>query len=63
MNKTRVEKMADDSVLHDMKQKGLLPELDFKSLIMTKHQMYNHLDLPKNCDLGDVPSMIGIDCL
>ena len=55
--------MADDSVLHDMKQKGLLPELDFKSLIMTKHQMYNHLDLPKNCDLGDVPSMIGIDCL
>ena len=37
MNKTRVEKMADKSVLEDIKNKGNLPELDFKLLVMGKH--------------------------
>lgn len=37
MNKTCVEKMADESVQYDINNKGILPELDFKLLVMGKH--------------------------
>ena len=63
MNKTCVEKMADESVQYDINNKGILPELDFKLLVMGKHQLFPSPDLPQNCDLGDTVTMEGDDCL
>ena len=63
MNQTRVEKMADKSVVNDLKDKGLLPELDFKILVMTKHQLFNHPEFSANCDPSDIASIVGVETL
>ena len=55
--------MADESVVHDLKDKGLLPELDFKILVMTKHQLCNHPDFSANCDPSDIASIVGVETL
>ena len=63
LNQTRVERMADKSVVHDLKDKGLLPELDFKILVMTKHQLFNHPEFSANCDPSDIASIVGVETL
>ena len=55
--------MADKSVVHDLKDKGLLPELDFKILVMTKPQLFNHPEFSANCDPSDIASIVGVETL
>ena len=53
MNKTLVDKLADRSVIGELKKEIKLPNLDLEVLIMGQKQLYGAPDFPKNLDISD----------
>ena len=53
LNETRVDKMADKSVIGELKAEMQLPNLDLDVLVMGQYQLLGKPDLPKNVDLAD----------
>ena len=63
MNKTRVEKLADKSVIEDLKKDTKFPKMDLDLLVMGPHQLSETMDLPWSLDFSDLQTITGTSCL
>ena len=59
MNKTRVEKMADLSVIGELKIETQFPTLDLDAIVMSNSQYAGKTDFPNHIDIGDVYTLSG----
>lgn len=53
LNKTHVDKLANQSVIGELKSEVKLPNLDLEVLVMGYKQFYGAPDFPKNLDISD----------
>lgn len=59
MNKTRVEKMADLSVIGELKQETQFPNIELDAIVMSNQQYAGKTDFPSHIDLGDIYALSG----